>query len=176
VRPPKSATIDARRAFLTVERDIGNAPLDCDLMAASSPRRIALADIMLAAMRNREVFGAGLLIVLSVTLFGCTTPSPEPTNATDVDRAESITTIDDGIAWARGLDDDTTAEELTVGISRIGDLVIASDMPAEEGNAISSALLELNTEVLADPDDVDDHVEDLNEIVDDLEAAIEPAS
>ena len=49
-------------------------------------------------------------------------------------------------------------------------------MPAEEGNAISSALLELNTEVLADPDDTDDHIEDLNEIVDDLEAAIEPAS
>jgi uncharacterized caspase-like protein len=62
-----------------------------------------------------------------------------------------------------------------VGISRIGDLVIASDMPAEEGEAITSALLELKTEVLADPDDADDHVEDLNEIVDDLEAAIETA-
>ena len=131
---------------------------------------------MLAAMRNQEVFGTGLLIALAVTLFGCATPSPEPTNATDVDRAESIATMDDGIAWARSLDDDTTAEELSVGISRIGDLVIASDIPSEESKAISSALLELNTEVLADPDDADDHVEDLNEIVDDLEAAIEPAS
>ena len=131
---------------------------------------------MLAAMRNQEVLGAGVLIVLTVTLFGCATPSPEPTNATEVDRAESIDTIDDGIAWARSLDDDTTAEELSVGISRIGDLVIASDIPSDESTEISSALLELNTEVLADPDDADDHVEDLNEIVDDLEAAIEPAS
>jgi len=120
--------------------------------------------------------GAGVLIALTVTLFGCATPSPEPTTATEVDRAESIDTIDDGIAWARSLDDDTTAEELSVGISRIGDLVIASDIPSDESTEISSALLELNTEVLADPDDADDHVEDLNEIVDDLEAAIEPAS
>ena len=131
---------------------------------------------MLTAMRNQEVFGAGLLIVLSVALFGCATPSPEPSNATDVDRAERIATIDDGIAWARSLDEDTTAEELSVGISRIGDLVIASDIPSGEGEEISSALLELKTEVLADPDDADDHVEDLNEIVDDLEAAIDPES
>ena len=131
---------------------------------------------MLTAMKNQEVFGAGLLIALSVALCGCATPSPEPSNAPHVDRAESIATIDDGIAWARSLDEDTTAEELSVGISRIGDLVIASDILSGNGNEISSALLELKTEVLADPADADDHVEDLNEIVDDLEAAIDPAS
>jgi len=127
-------------------------------------------------MRNQGVFGTGLLIALAVTLCGCATPSPQPTDATEIDRAESIGTIDDGIAWARSLDDDTTAEELSVGISRIGDLVISSDIPSEEGNEISSALLELKTEVLADPDDADEHVEDLNEIVDDLEASIESPS
>ncbi|MET0830340.1 MAG: hypothetical protein ABWY26_12510, partial [Microbacterium sp.] len=96
-------------------------------------------------MRNQEVFGTGLLIALTVTLFGCATPSPEPTSAAEVDRAAGIATIDEGIAWARGLDDDTTAEELSAGISRIGDLVISSDIASEEGNAISSALLELKT-------------------------------
>jgi hypothetical protein len=131
---------------------------------------------MLTAMRNQEGFGAGLLIVLSASLFGCATPSPEPSSAPNMDRAESIATIDDGIAWARSLDEDTTAEELSVGISRIGDLVITSDIPSGTGNEISSALLELKTEVLADPDDADDHVEDLNEIVDDLEAVTDPAS
>ena len=77
--------------------------LNCDRVAASSPRSAALLATMLAAMRNQEVFGTGLLIVLAATLFGCATPSPEPTNATDVDRAESIATMDDGIAWARSL-------------------------------------------------------------------------
>jgi hypothetical protein len=127
-------------------------------------------------MRNPQVFATGLLLALAVTLSGCATPSPEPTGATEVDRAAGITTIDDGIAWARSLDDDTSAEELSVGIERIGDLVIALDISSEDSNAISSALLTLNTEVDADPDDVDDHVEDLHEIVDDIEAAIEEAS
>ena len=124
-------------------------------------------------MRNRQVFGTGLVLALAVTLSGCATPSPEPTGDSEVARAAGITTIDEGIAWARSLDDDTSAEELSVGIGRIGDLVIALGISSEESNEISSALLTLNTEVDSDPDDVDDHVEDLKEIVDDIEAAME---
>jgi hypothetical protein len=128
-------------------------------------------------MRNQQVFGTGLLLALAVTLSGCATPSPEPTDAAaEVDQAASITTIDEGIAWAEGLDDDTTAEELSVGIGRIGDLVLDLDISSEESNEISSALLTLSTEVDSDPEDVDDHVEDLKEIVVDIEAAIENAS
>jgi hypothetical protein len=127
-------------------------------------------------MRNQQVFGTGLLLALAVTLSGCATPSPEPTDAAEVDQAASITTIDEGIAWAQDLDDDTTAEELSVGIGRIGDLVLELDISSEESSEISSALLTLSTEVDSDPEDVDDHVEDLKEIVDDIEAAIEKGS
>jgi hypothetical protein len=129
------------------------------------------------AMTNKQVVGTGLVLALTVALSGCATPSPEPTGAgEEVDRAASITSIDEGIAWARSLDDDTTADELSVGIGRIGDLVIGLNMSSEESSEISSALLTLSTEVDSDPEDVDDHVEDLKEIVDDIEAGIERAS
>jgi len=127
-------------------------------------------------MRNQQVFGTGLVVALAVTLSGCATPSPEPDGAVDEDRAASITTIDEGIDWARSLDDETTADELSVGIGRIGDLVIGLGISSEESNEISSALLALSTEVDSDPEDVDDHVEDLKEIVDDIEAALEKTS
>jgi hypothetical protein len=127
-------------------------------------------------MRNKQVFGTGLMLALAVAFSGCATPSPEPTGAAEVDRAANITTIDEGIAWARSLDDDTTADELSVGIGRIGDLVIGLDISSEDSNEISSALLTLGTDVDSDPEDVDDHVEDLKEIVDDIEAAIDDAS
>ncbi len=123
-------------------------------------------------MRNKQVFGTGLMLALTVAFSGCATPSPEPTGADD-DSAASITTIEDGIEWAQSLDDDTTADELSAGIARIGDLVIGLDISSEESNEISSALLTLSAEVDSDPEDVDDHVEDLKEIVDDIEAAIE---
>lgn len=127
-------------------------------------------------MRSKQVFVPGLVLALIVAVSGCATPSPEPTGAAEVDAAANITTIDEGIAWARTLDDDTTADELSVGIGRIGDLVIGSNISSEEINEINSALLTLGTEVDSDPEDVDDHVEDLREIVDDIEAAIEKTS
>lgn len=127
-------------------------------------------------MRNQRAFATSLVLALTVSLSGCATPSPAPTGVSEVDRAASLTTIDEGVAWARSLDDDTSAQELSEGIARIGDLVIALDISAQERNEVSSALLTLNTEVDSDPNDVDDHVEDLKEIVEDIEAAIENGS
>ena len=86
--------------------------------------------------------------------------------------ASSIESIDDAIAWARGLDDSVTADELSTGIFRIEDLL--TDLHIWFGNnEVSGALNKLNAEVLARPADAGEKVAELNAVVDALEAAIE---
>lgn len=127
-------------------------------------------------MTKQPAFGLSLALAVSVTLSGCATSSTGSDDAADVDSAAGISTIDEGIAWAQDLDDETSAEELSAGIAKIGDLVIALDIPAEERNEIGSALLTLDSQVDSDPENVDDHIEELDEIVEDIEAAIEKGS
>ena len=126
-------------------------------------------------MRKTQAFGTSLALALAVTLSGCATPSPEAIDEGD-DSAAGISTIDEGIAWARDLDEEASVDELSAGIAKIGELVIALDIPDEERDKIGSALLTLDSEVDSNPEDVDDHIEELDEIVDDIEAAIEKGS
>jgi len=118
-----------------------------------------------------------LTIVLA--LFGCA-PSPapapklptEPASASTEIAAASIQTAEDGIEWARALDSSVTAAELSKGIQAIGDLVPDEDIWFASNNEIGGELISLNADVLADPEGADTKVDDLNAIVDDLEAAI----
>lgn len=86
--------------------------------------------------------------------------------------ASDIATIDDGIEWARGLDDSTTSTELSTGIQAIGHLVPEQDIWFDDSNDIGGDLISLNADVLANPDDAGSMVDDLNDIIDDLEAFI----
>lgn len=63
--------------------------------------------------------------------------------------AADIVTIDDGIEWARALNGSADAGE------------------------IGGALITLNADVLNDPDNAGTKVDDLNAVIDDLEASIE---
>lgn len=133
---------------------------------------------MLADMgKLKSRLGAALTIIGMLAFAGCSAEpqATEPTETTVVVviGADDIETIDDGIAWARSLDSTATAAELSAGIDRIGDLVPDLDIWFATNNKIGVALIELNTEVLEDPGDAGTKVDDLNAIVDDIEAAIE---
>lgn len=131
---------------------------------------------MLTIMKTR----LAPLILSALILTGCNAPAPDPT-ATNVETqqaevaltASDIVTIDDGIEWARELDDTATADELSDGINRIGELVPDLDIWFADNNEIGGALITLNADVLGDPDNAGTKVDDLNAIIDDLEASIE---
>ncbi|VXC31295.1 V-type ATP synthase subunit I [Microbacterium sp. 8M] len=125
--------------------------------------------------RTRPV--ATLALVAALILAGCATTSPAATptpSVTGVHKiaASDIKTIDDGIAWARGLDKSVSATELSRGINAIGDLVPKLDIWFATNNKIGQALIKLNLEVLDNPSNAGSKVDDLNDIVDDIEAAI----
>jgi hypothetical protein len=111
-------------------------------------------------------------------LTGCSAPGPAPqpeSTAAGVAAisAASIETTDEGIAWARSIDDTVSADELGAGIRAIGDLLPGLDIWFQDSNQIGQALTSLNAAVLAEPDDAATKVNDLNAVVDDIEAAIE---
>ncbi|WP_217183997.1 hypothetical protein [Streptomyces sp. AC495_CC817] len=87
--------------------------------------------------------------------------------------ATDIRTIDDGITWARGLDATATAAEIDAGIVKIGTLVPDLDIWFDTGNKIGVDLIQLNADVMANQDDAGSKVDELNDIIDDLEAAID---
>ena len=118
------------------------------------------------------------VVVLSVALLaGCSSaPTDEPTAepaAVETVTADDIDSMDSGIAWARGLDDSAGAEELSAGITEIGDYFVDEDVWFQTNNEIGQDLLALKVDVLNDPDDAGAKVDDLNLIVDRIEEAIE---
>lgn len=86
--------------------------------------------------------------------------------------AADISTIDDGITWAHGLDKTVTSSELSKGINKIGDLVPDLDIWFETKNKIGQSIVKLNAAVLADPSNAGSKVDDLGAIMTDIEAAI----
>jgi len=86
---------------------------------------------------------------------------------------ESIESIDEGIAWARALDDTVAADELALGIDAITDHLLDQEIAFETSNEIGQALMALNDDVRSAPDTAGTRVVDLNAIVDRLETAIE---
>jgi uncharacterized lipoprotein YajG len=117
-----------------------------------------------------------IIITASILLLaGCSAPSEppaEPTATAVTIEAASITTIDDGIGWARSLDQTVRAAELAEGVQKIGDLVPQESIWFSTKNKIGGELISLNAEIQADPGSASVNVDDLNAIVDDIEAAI----
>jgi hypothetical protein len=118
-----------------------------------------------------------------LALAGCSTveatPAPEPavssatptpvTTPVTIEPSE-IVTIEDGIAWARSIDETVTAEDLRAGVQAIAKLVPTLDLGFKDNNSIGAALIELNAATFStDPAEL---VDDLNAIVDDIEAAL----
>lgn len=133
---------------------------------------------MLANMKTRPVVLA-VLLASTVFMAGCSTPAesaPQPSaTATSEARlqAAGIVTLDDGIAWARGLGDWATATELGNGIDKIGALVPEQDIWFATSNQIGRDLITLNLAIQEDPENAATKIDDLNVIVDQIEAAIE---
>jgi hypothetical protein len=119
--------------------------------------------------------------IATLVLTGCapaadTPPAPSAAAsdaAPEAPAAADIVTMDDAIAWARGVDDTVSADELSAGIQALGDLVPEEDIWFATNNEIGMALIELNADVQSDPAAAGDKVDDLQSIVDDLETAIE---
>lgn len=105
-------------------------------------------------------------------LSGCSAPATTASPPTSIS-ASNIVSIDDGIDWSRSLDADVSADELSAGIVAIGDIVPTLEIYATSNNKIGQALMALNIAVLDDPDNAGSKVDDLNDIVDDIEEAIE---
>lgn len=132
---------------------------------------------MLTIMKTRS--GLAPLILAALILTGCSTPAPDAPPTTEAAEvaapaltASDIVTIDDGIEWARGLDDTASADELSEGIDKIGALVPDLDIWFADNNEIGRALITLDIDVMGDRDNAGTKVDDLNAIIDDLEASI----
>lgn len=126
---------------------------------------------------NRTPALALLALAGALTFTGCapatiSAPTPSETAPEAALTADQIVTIDDGIAWARGLDESASSTELSAGIRKLGELVPDQDIWFETSNTIGADLISLNAEVLANPDEAGSKGDDLQEIIDDLEAAI----
>lgn len=102
-----------------------------------------------------------------------TEQSPLASAAPAAIEATDIVTMDDGVAWARSLTADAPATEISTGMGALMDLVPEQDIWFATNNEIGRELNALNAEVLSDPEDAGTKVDDLNAIVDDIEAAIE---
>lgn len=127
---------------------------------------------------NRTPALALVALTGALALTGCTpsaSNSPRPSEASQeaAPTAEEIVSLADGIAWARGLDESASATELSAGIRKIGDLVPEQDIWFETSNTIGTELVSLNADVLASPDDAGSKVDDLNDIIDDITAALD---
>lgn len=129
-----------------------------------------------------KTFLTAVLVAIAVSVAGCSVVSDMPAtpaathaqeSAASALHAANIVTIDDGIAWARALSTDVSADELSTGITKIGDLVPDLDIWFQTNNEIGQALIRLNLDVLNDPANAGTKVDDLKAIVDQIEAAIE---
>jgi hypothetical protein len=128
-----------------------------------------------------------LIAVAAVTMLaGCGTAEPTASgSASPTSRSESsttpadvggidpddIATMDEGIAWARALDDSVTADELSLGIDRITGHLLDEEIDFETSNEIGQALMQLDAAVSSEPDSAGERVDELKAIVDRIEAA-----
>ncbi|WP_313366396.1 hypothetical protein [Microbacterium sp.] len=127
---------------------------------------------------NRTPAVALLILTGALAFSGCSPATTGESSTSEaspaaVPAADQIKTIDDGIAWAQALDESVPATELSNGIQKIGELVPEQDIWFEANNTIGADLISLNAEVLADPDEASSKVDDLQDIIDDLEIAID---
>ncbi len=128
---------------------------------------------MLAAMRKTKL---GIIVVATLTLSGCAPAAPPtdpPASSPGAElTAATITTIDDGIAWARSIDPSVTADELQAGIAKIAVLVPDLDIWFEDSNRIGQALIRLTSDVLDHPEHAGTKIPDLQQIASDIEVAV----
>lgn len=123
-------------------------------------------------MKLRALTLASLVLMLAGCSAEASQDTATPTPTIVAIEADSIRTINEGIAWARSLDESVSAKDLSIGIQAIGDLVPGEDIWFERNNEIGSALIGLNNDVLNAPATAETKVDDLNAIMDDLEEAI----
>ena len=130
-------------------------------------------------MKTRLNYAAVGAAIVAMLLAGCTpsttaesSPTSSSTATAPAPAADGIRDIDDGIAWARNLDSSVSAQELSTGINKIGDLVPDLDIWFARNNEIGASLIQLNALVLADPTNAASKLGALNVIVDDIEEAI----
>jgi hypothetical protein len=126
-----------------------------------------------------------LIAVAAVTMLAGCSGAPDPTTAESTAPAstseasapeqpidpEGIESMDEGIAWARALDDSVTAEQLSSGIDRITGHLLDEEIDFETSNEIGQALMALDGEISSAPDTAGSRVADLEVIVDRIEAA-----
>lgn len=118
-------------------------------------------------------------VIVALSLAGCAaTPEATPTSSIAAEAtpntltADSITTIDDGIAWARSLGPSVTAEEMQAGVAKIAALMPDLDIWFEDNNRIGQALITLSADILSDPDHAGTKIPDLQQIASDIEVAV----
>ena len=85
---------------------------------------------------------------------------------------ESIESMQEGIAWARALDDTAPADELSLGIERITDHLLDEEIEFETSNEIGQSLMALQDAVESAPDTAGAKVPELAAIADRIESAI----
>jgi hypothetical protein len=117
------------------------------------------------------------IAALSITLLaGCASAGdyrPMPTSSVERFAAVDIDSMDSAIDWARGLDSSASADEISIGISQIGDYFLNEEVWFATNNEIGGALLSLNAKVQSGQGTTGSKVDELNVIVDDIEKAIE---
>ncbi|MEH6782188.1 MAG: hypothetical protein V7618_11575 [Rhodoglobus sp.] len=113
---------------------------------------------------------------LVLLLAGCALseggPQSESAPESTAISASVVVDIDDGIVWARGLDDSVSTLEMTERIDTIGALLLDLDLWFQDSNEIGQGLFALGLDIRDDPDDAGSKVEDLNDIVDEIQDSI----
>jgi hypothetical protein len=126
-----------------------------------------------------------LIVVATISLLaGCTSASETDTADDSASTSEagetttgepidpgSIESMEEGILWARTLDDTAAADELSVGVDRIIDHLLDEEIEFETSNEIGQALIALQTEVESAPESAGTRVADLKAIADRIESA-----
>jgi len=85
---------------------------------------------------------------------------------------ESIESMQEGIAWARALDDTAAADELSLGIERITDHLLDEEIEFETSNELGQSLMALRDAVESAPETAGAKVPELVAIADRIETAI----
>jgi len=98
-----------------------------------------------------------------------TTEATQPGERID---PKSIESMEEGIAWARALDDTAAADELSLGIERITDHLLDEEIEFETSNEIGQSLMALQGAVESAPDTAGAKVPELAAIADRIESAI----
>lgn len=81
----------------------------------------------------------------------------------------------DAEAWAKKLNPGMTglSDEMSTGISKIGDIVPAEGIWFETNNKIGQELITLNNDVLDDPDGAAVKIDDLKALITEIQVAVD---